>query len=64
MSTIYRLIMDERISPFALHVGALLGALSTALAFQTARTRRVRVATYRDYPVRDGTARYDDVWGG
>jgi len=23
-----------------------------------------RVRTYRDYPAKDGTARYDDVWGG
>ena len=101
MSTIYRLIMDERINPLAalpvaqrfqvmvslsmmwtaifcagagawvwygelvtLHVGVLLGAVATALAFNAAPAKRARVATYRDHPVRDGTARYDDVWGG
>jgi hypothetical protein len=25
---------------------------------------RERVRTYRDYPAKDGAARYDDVWGG
>lgn len=23
-----------------------------------------RVQTYRDHPAKDGTTRYDDVWGG
>jgi hypothetical protein len=45
------------------HVAVLLGAMATAFAFTAARRSRARVATYRDYPVRDGTARYDDVWG-
>jgi hypothetical protein len=47
-----------------LHVGILLGAMATASAFRSARVQNARVATYRDYPVHDGTARYDDVWGG
>jgi hypothetical protein len=46
-----------------LHVGVLLGAVATALAFKAASAQRAPVATYRDHPVRDGTARYDDVWG-
>lgn len=45
-----------------LHVGILLGVMATAYSFRSAR--RVHVATYRDHPRRDGTARYDDVWGG
>lgn len=47
-----------------LHVGVLSGAVVTALVFKTARVRQTRVGTYRDHPVSDGTARYDDVWGG
>ena len=34
--------------------------LITGSTFQQARV----VSTYRDYPRKDGTARYDDVWGG
>jgi hypothetical protein len=43
----------------ALHVLLALGTLFTGWAFSAARP----VKSYRDYPVRDGTARYDDVWG-
>jgi hypothetical protein len=46
-----------------LHVGVLLGAMATGFAFASAREGRPRATTYRDHPVPDGTARYDDVWG-
>lgn len=42
------------------HVFVALGALVTGATFYSARRKRI----YRDYPVKDGTARYDDVWGG
>jgi hypothetical protein len=41
------------------HLLLALGALITGLEFRAAR----QVATYRDYPNPDGTARYDDLWG-
>ena len=42
------------------HVAIALGVLVTALTFNT-----VRKQTHRDlYRDGDGTARYDDVWGG
>ena len=41
------------------HAMLALGFSVTGALFHQART----VATYRDYPERDGTARYDDVWG-
>lgn len=44
----------------AIHVLVLLGLLATGWTFRQAR----RTQTYRDYPRVDGTARYDDVWGG
>lgn len=47
-----------------LHIGTLLAGMVTALAFRAAERRPARVTTYRDHPLRDGTARYDDVWGG
>lgn len=46
-----------------LHVGVLLGVMATAWTFRSARLENARRATYRDHPARDGTARYDDVWG-
>jgi hypothetical protein len=46
------------------HVCVLLGVIVTAFAFNLARREHARVTTYRDHPRRDGTARYDDVWGG
>jgi hypothetical protein len=42
-----------------LHVLVALGFLVTGLTFHRAR----QIETYRDHPRRDGTARYDDVWG-
>ncbi len=42
------------------HVLVALGVLLTGLTFRRAST----VGTHRDHPNRDGTARYDDVWGG
>ena len=44
----------------ALHVGVALGFLITGWTFHAAQKTR----TYRDHPRKDGTARYDDVWGG
>lgn len=44
------------------HILVLLGVVATVMVFKTAAKRQVR--TYRDYPRDDGTARYDDVWGG
>jgi len=41
------------------HLLLALGTLITGTTFRQAR----RVEIYRDKPVRDGTARYDDVWG-
>ena len=46
-----------------LHIGVLLGAMATAFVFRSTSLEQVRLATYRDHPVKDGTARYDDVWG-
>jgi hypothetical protein len=43
----------------ALHVLFALGLAFTGTTFQSAR----KLATYRDHPKSDGTARYDDVWG-
>ena len=43
------------------HVLFALGALTTGLKFRAAASA---VKTYRDYPLKDETARYDDVWGG
>ena len=40
-----------------------LSALGTLLTGETFRTVS-RMQTYRDHPRSDGTARYDDVWGG
>jgi hypothetical protein len=45
----------------AAHLLVLIGILFTGLTFRG--TERVK-ASYRDYPREDGTARYDDVWGG
>ncbi len=41
------------------HVLIAVGFLVTGLAFHQAK----RAASYRDQPLHDGTARYDDVWG-
>ena len=42
------------------HMLVASGFLITGWTFKQAN----RVNTYRDYPLKDGTARYDDVWGG
>lgn len=42
------------------HVLFAGGFLVTGLTFWSADKRG---RTYRDYPRKDGTARYDDVWG-
>ena len=42
------------------HVAVATGVLFTGLTFRAARKR-----THRDmYRDKDGTARYDDIWGG
>jgi hypothetical protein len=41
------------------HILLAIGFLVTGLTFNNAR----RIVTYRDCPRKDGTARYDDVWG-
>ena len=41
------------------HVLIASGFLVTGWTFENAK----RVNTYRDFPIKDGTARYDDVWG-
>ncbi len=43
----------------AAHLLLIVGILITGLTFSTAS----KVQSYRDHPTRDGTARYDDVWG-
>ena len=43
----------------ALHLLVAFGFLVTGLTFHQAR----QVESYRDHPMVDGTARYDDVWG-
>lgn len=43
-----------------LHLLVAAGFTLTGLTFRAAK----RTGTYRDQPVADGTARYDDVWGG
>lgn len=43
------------------HILVLFGIAVTATIFQNAPNPRT--LTYRDFPRKDGTARYDDVWG-
>jgi len=43
------------------HVAVLLGIFVTAGVFRNAGRGS---KTYRDFPREDGSARYDDVWGG
>lgn len=45
------------------HVLAVGGIFFTDLVFRRASEVSV-YRTYRHYPLKDGTARYDDVWGG
>ncbi|MEK9796201.1 MAG: hypothetical protein VW713_05560 [Alphaproteobacteria bacterium] len=42
-----------------LHMLFATGIALTGATFHSAR----KLGTYRDHPQRDGTARYDDVWG-
>ena len=44
-------------------LGHMLLAAGTLVTASTFRSARVRARTYRDHPRRDGTPRYDDVWG-
>ena len=44
-------------------LGHLLLATGTLVTASTFKAARARAKTYRDYPRRDGTPRYDDVWG-
>lgn len=44
------------------HILAAFGFMVTGVTFRRANTGEMR--TYRDQPREDGTARYDDVWGG
>lgn len=46
-----------------LHVLVAAGVTITGLVFQQA-SRTSAFRTYRHFPLKDGTARYDDVWGG
>ncbi len=41
------------------HIPVALGVALTGLTFRKAR----QTIIYRDCPLKDGTARYDDVWG-
>jgi len=43
------------------HVAVVTGIFVTSLVFHQSRRE---TGLYRDHPSRDGTARYDDVWGG
>jgi len=43
----------------AFHLLVALGFLITGITFYRAQ----KITTYRDQPLSDGTARYDDVWG-
>jgi len=45
------------------HTIVALGFLVTASVFGWAGRQGRSPATHRDHPRRDGTARYDDVWG-
>jgi hypothetical protein len=44
-------------------VGHLVLALGTLVTGVTFRQAEAATRSYRDHPVSDGTARYDDVWG-
>ena len=45
------------------HVLVLAGIVITGLVFRQA-SRTYAYRSYRHYAMKDGTARYDDVWGG
>ena len=42
------------------HVLVVAGIVVTGVVFR----RASKAAAYRHYPLKDGKARYDDVWGG
>ena len=47
------------------HVLVVAGIVVTSLVFRRAsQATKFRYTTYRHFPLKDGTARYDDVWGG
>lgn len=48
------------------HMLVLLAIFITAMTFQIAKSINgtTTAAIYRDHPRNDGSARYDDVWGG
>ncbi len=48
----------------ALLVGHALVLIGIAVTAHVFRRYSKENGTYRDYPREDGTARYDDVWGG
>ena len=69
LSTMWTVIFTASIGAWFLygalwigHVLVLIGVLVTSTIFQSAPKRQA--LTYRDFPRKDGTARYDDVWGG
>ena len=45
------------------HVLVVTGIVVTSWVFARA-SASTAYRTYRHYPLKDGTARYDDVWGG
>lgn len=45
------------------HVLVVAGIVVTGLVFRRA-SKATAYRTYRHHPLKDGTARYDDVWGG
>ena len=45
------------------HVLTAAGIVVTSVIFGQA-SKSAAYQTYRHYPLKDGTARYDDVWGG
>ncbi|MBM3645804.1 MAG: hypothetical protein FJ167_05400 [Gammaproteobacteria bacterium] len=49
-------------SLIVVHVLMCLGIVLTGMTFRVASKSAPR--TYRDYPLADGSARYDDAWGG
>jgi hypothetical protein len=46
------------------HVLVAMGVFITSQTFRRADKQATVAVTYRDQPLRDGSARYDDVWGG
>ena len=44
-------------------LGHMLLAAGTLVTASTFRSARAKAQTYRDFSRKDGTPRYDDVWG-